>query len=265
MKSTTSVYHLFRPVSEANAISLARAGAADGADGNCFELTFLPPEARTVDVFRRILAATPLPSIFCDYRGDQFLAGDDEARMEFLLRAAEAGADYVDVMGDLYAPAPDQLSHTPESIARQRQAIAAVHERGAKAIVSSHVPEHAMSAAAIVAHLQAEAERGADVCKLVSLMPTAEDYVEGVRAMARLRADFDRPWIFLGSGAFGRLQRFTGPSFGCAIEFGVHGYLPDSTYDQPTIRSLRQSLAAVAWEAPGKAHALEALARTFTA
>ena len=261
MKYATSIYHLCRPVDESHAIALARAGYSDGADGTCFELAGFPPELRTVDVFRRIVNAVPLPSIFCVYRNDVYLGGDDEARMEGLLRAAEAGADFIDIMADLYDPSADQISYSPDAIARQRAAMDAVHERGAKVILSSHILEHPISADQAVAHLKAEAERGADVCKLVSIMPTAADFSEGVEALARLRASFDRPYIFLGGGTFGRLQRFTGPSFGCGVEFAVHDFEPSSTYDQPTIRALRQSMDAVLWQAPGADFSMTSLAR----
>lgn len=261
MKYATSIYHLCRPVDESHAIALARAGYNDGADGTCFELAGFPPELRTVDVFRRIVAAVPLPSMFCVYRNDEFLGGDDAARMEGLLKAAEAGADFIDVMADLYDPSPDQISRSPDAIARQRAAIGEVHRRGAKAIVSSHIPEHPLSADQVVAHLESEAERGADVCKLVSAMPSAADFTAGVEALARLRSSFDRPYVFLGSGTFGRLFRFTGPSFGCGVEFAVHDFDPSATYDQPTIRALRQSMDSVLWQAPGADFSLAGLAR----
>ena len=136
-----------------------------------------------------------------------------------------------------------------------------MHKRGAKAVVSSHVPEHPLSADQVVAHLKSEAERGADICKLVSAMPTAADFSEGVEALARLRSSFDRPYIFLGSGTFGRLFRFAGPSFGCGVEFAVHDFEPSATYDQPTIRALRQSMDSVLWQSPGADFSLADLAR----
>ena len=261
MKYATSIYHLCRPVDENHAIALARAGYNDGADGTCFELADFPPELRTVDVFGRIVNAVPLPSMFCVYRNDSFLGDDDAARMEGLLKAAEAGADFIDVMADLYDPSTDQISRSPDAIARQRATIEELHKRGAKAIVSSHIPEHSLSADQVVAHLKSEAERGADVCKLVSAMPTAADFSAGVEALARLRSSFDRPYIFLGSGTFGRLLRFNGPSFGCGVEFAVHDFDPSAKYDQPTIRALRQSMDSVLWQAPGADFSLADLAR----
>lgn len=250
MRSPTSIYHLFRPRNEGHAVALSRAGYADGADGTCYELASFPPELRTVEVYRRIVASTPLPKIFCTYRSDTYLGENDEARMASLLRAAEAGADYIDVMGDLYDPSVDQLSFSSAAIEKQKQVISAVHAFGAKVVVSSHVTERTMTADEIVEHLSAEAARGADVCKLVVRMDTVVDLNEAIMALSRLQACFDRPWIFLGSGPFGRLQRFIGPSFGCAVEFAVHDYDPLEGYDQPTICSLRQGIDAVSFAAP---------------
>ena len=250
MKSKTSIYHLFRPRSEAHAVETSRLGHADGADGICFELASLPLAERTVEVFRRIVAATPLPKIFCTYRNDLFLGADDEARMACLLRAAEAGADFIDVMGDLYDPSPVQLTHAPAAVERQRKVIERIHVLGAKAVVSSHVTDRTLSADEIVAHLQAQADRGADVCKLVTCLPSASDYVEGAKALARLQDSFPRPWVLLGNGAYGRTLRFAGPSFGCWVEFAVHDYDPLETYDQPTIRTFREILDALSWSRP---------------
>jgi len=137
------------------------------------------------------------------------------------------------------------------AIARQQEAIAAVHDCGAKVVVSSHVTERTMTADEIVAHLTAEAERGADVCKLVVRLDAAKDFNGAVEALSRLQAGFERPWIFLGGGPFGRLQRFVGPSFGCAVEFAVHDYDPLEGYDQPTIRAFRHALDAISFVAPG--------------
>ena len=253
MKHTTDIYHLFSPRSESHGIALARAGFADGADGTCFELTRTPLDCRTVEVFRRFVEATPLPKIFCVYRHDEFLGADDEARMGCLLKAAEAGAYAIDVMADLYDPSADQISRSAESIRRQKEAIAEIHARGAKAVMSSHITDHALTVDQILAHLGAQAERGADICKLVSFMPTFEDFLEGVKALMRLHDEFDRPWIFLGSGPFGRMHRFIGPQFGCRVEFAVHDYDGIETYDQPTIRQFRQAVEGISWEVPRRA------------
>lgn len=241
---------LCRPSSVDEAVALARAALDDGADGVAVELNRFPLAARTRAGFREIVSSVPLPFMFTDYREDEFLGADDEARMASLLTAAEAGAEFVDVMADLYCPSPLQIATDEAAVARQRQVIDEIHRRGAKAILSAHVLDRSRTADEIVAQLRAEETRGADVVKLVTMMETSGDFVEGVRAMARLNREMKTPWVFLAGGKYGRMQRFLGPHFGCAIEFAVSGYAAGAPYSQPTIRNFRKAAAAIAWQAP---------------
>lgn len=241
---------LCRPASVDEAVALARTALDAGADGVTVELNRFPPAARTLANFREIVASVPLPFMFTDYREDEFLGADDEARMDSLLMAAEAGAEFVDVMADLYCPSPLQIATDDEVVARQRQAIAAVHRLGAKVIMSSHILDRARTADEIVAQLRMEESRGADIVKLVTMMDTAEAFVEGVRAMTRLRTEMKTPWVFLAGGKYGRMQRFLGPHFGCAIEFAVNDYITGTPYNQPTIRNFKKAAAAIAWQMP---------------
>lgn len=243
----TGIWLLCQPKSVEQGVALARAGRADGADGVCFELKRMPEKERTVDAFRTLVAAAELPTIFCDYRNDSVFGGDDEARMAQLLLAAEAGADFVDVMGDLYEPSFFELAMSAAAIERQRRTIEAVHARGAKALMSSHGLDPAVTRTAdeIVAHLREQERRGADVLKLVTPLPDERAFSEAVAALGRLSTEVSKPWIYLGSGAYGRLQRFIGPSFGCAVEFALHALDPEVPLDQPTIREFRQGLSAI--------------------
>ena len=241
---------LCRPASVDEAVALARTALDAGADGVAVELNRFPVAARTLAGFREIVASVPLPFMFTDYREDEFLGADDEARMASLLTAAEAGAEFVDVMADLYCPSPLQIATDETAVARQCAVIAEVHRLGAKAIVSSHILDRARTADEIVAQLRMEEARGADVVKLVTMMDTSEAFVEGVRAMTRLRTEMKTPWVFLAGGAYGRMQRFLGPHFGCAIEFAVNDYIPGMPYSQPTIRNFKRAAAAIAWRMP---------------
>lgn len=251
MIHSTYIHLLCSPKSIAHGLALARSGRADGADGVCFELTFLPPEERTVENFRALVAAAGVPTIFCDYRKDAFRGADDEARMADLLLAADAGADYIDVMGDLYEPSQFELAMSDAAVAKQVRTIEEVHRRGAKVVMSSHVLDRARTADEVIAHLREQEKRGADICKHVSMVNTADEFQESVKTLCRLRAEFKKPWIVLGSGAYGRMQRFLGPQFGCAVEFAVHDYEPGDPYDQqPTIRAFKSALDAICWRAP---------------
>ena len=72
-----------------------------------------------------------------------------------------------------------------------------------------------------------------------------------VAARTRLRAEMKTPWVFLAGGKYGRMQRFLGSYFGCAVEFAVHDYIAGTPYNQPTIRNFKKAAAAIAWQMPG--------------
>ena len=236
------------PESMAEAQALALAAEADGADGIAVELTKLPPELRTRENFRTVMASVQLPFMFVDYRNDIFFGADDEARQKYLLAAAEAGAEVIDVMGDLYDPSPLELTHDPAAIEKQRRLIDRIHSLGAKVIMSSHMPDTERSAEEVLDHMRAQSSRGADILKIVVGMHHEAALVEGVRTLLLLRGKLDKPFVFLGTGEYSRFIRYVGPKLGAAVEFAVHDYNPGKIYTQPTIRSFREVLDNFHWD-----------------
>jgi len=246
----TAIALLSSPTCVDHAIALARTARDDGADGVTLELHRFPVEERTVENFRKIVTSVQLPFMFTDYRSDIYYGADDEARMATLMKAAEAGAEFVDVMADLYCPSPLEIATNEKAIARQRETIDAIHRLGAKAVMSSHILDRSRTAEECLAQLRMEEERGADIVKLVTMAYTQADFLESVKCLMRLNAEMKTPWIYLCGGPFARLQRFMGPHFGCAVEFAVHDYMTANNYDQPTIRNFKQAGAAIAWQMP---------------
>ena len=226
----------------------AHAAADDGADGIALELLRMPPDLRSLENFRRIIGSVALPFMFIDYRNDMFLGNDDDARQQYLLMAADAGAEVIDVMGDLYAPSPLELTYDQAAVTRQMQLLDSIHQRGAKVIMSSHMTNTERRAEEVLEHLQEQSRRGADILKIVVGMESENAMLEGIRTLLLLRRNLDKPFVFLGGGKYGRFIRYIGPKLGCAIEFAVHGYRADRPYNQPTIRSFRQVLDNFLWD-----------------
>ncbi|MBR3708529.1 MAG: type I 3-dehydroquinate dehydratase, partial [Lentisphaeria bacterium] len=131
-RQNTAVTALFTGKTVAELLAKTRNAAANGADGIAVEIHNLPPELRTVDTFKTLVDEVPLPFMFICYRSCQWYGSDDEARQEFLLRAAEAGAEVIDVMGDLYCKSEDELTTDPAAIEKQKKLIEEIHARGAK-------------------------------------------------------------------------------------------------------------------------------------
>jgi 3-dehydroquinate dehydratase type I len=225
-------------------LALIRRSAADSAQGIALQLEDMPPELRTADNYRKLMDAAPeLPFMFISYRKDKYFT-DDEARQQCLLLAAETGAEVIDVMGDLFDPAPNELTVDPSAVARQKSLIQKIHGLGAKVVMSSHTP-HALSAEQILEHLREQASRGADILKIVTRADTEEELTEAFRTTMLLKRALDRPFIHLCGGKYARPHRYLGPKLGSAIAFAIPEEKAGAV--QPTIRRLRTVLDTVDW------------------
>ena len=247
-RQTTAITALLSGETIPEILAKVRASAAAGADGIAIEIHNLPPEFRTIDHFKTLIDEVPLPFMFICYRSCKWYGKDDEARQEFLLRAAEAGAEVIDVMGDLYCRSEDELTRDPAAIEKQKKLIAAIHERGANVLISSHMytlpPK---SADEVRDYLTAQAERGADICKIVTNGDSEEAFLEAIRTDMMLSRDFPKPFIHLTNGRYNKLHRFMGTKLGLAITFGVPGY--DLTpYNQPLISSFKTVRDLIPWD-----------------
>ena len=247
-RQETAVTLLYKPKSIAQAIALARVGESDGADGIAIELQRIPQEERTVELFKNLIASVQLPFMFINYRDDVIHGADDEARQQYLLMAIEAGAEVVDVMGDLYAPSHRELTFDSEAVFKQKKLIEEIHARGGKVLMSSHVTQESLSAEEVLAQLKEQSSRGADILKIVVLTDTEERALEAGRTMILLNKELDKPYIFLGSGKFGRFVRYLGLKMGVAIQFGVHDYTAETPYHQPTICSFKAVRDNFLWD-----------------
>jgi len=215
------------------AVALAKKGLELGADMTLVELDYFAEELRSVENLRKMLAEIPGERMFALYRKDQVYGHDDEKRMATLLMAAEAGAEYIDVMCDLYDEQPGEVTYSPKAIARQLEVIKACHAAGAKVIMSAHRSSAAVCAEHVVEIFRAQAARGVDFVKLVTRCDSAAELAEAKRTLELVKAEVGLPFVFLGSGSFGHEQRFYGAENGCAFTFARIELMPDRV--QPTI------------------------------
>lgn len=221
-------------------IAQVRGAEFDGADGICIDLAYLKPEFRTKDHFKRIIGSACLPFMFYFYRNDIWKAcATDESRQEILLLAAEAGASCIDVMGDLYDPSPRERTYNQDAIARQRELIDKIHERGSEVVMSSHMTSEAVSCEEVLDQLQEFESRNADIVKLVAAANTEEDLLEAIKTTMTLRRTLKKPFIHLVGGKYMRFHRFMGPVLGVSVCFAVHRYDMRWPMMQPTVKAMR--------------------------
>ena len=225
---------------------LIRRSAANGAQGIALQLEDMPPEMRTMDNYRKLMDAAPeLPFMFISYRKDRWFGNDDAERQKCLLLAAESGAEVIDVMGDLYSPAPFELTRDPAAVARQKELIQQIHDLGAKVVMSSHTNQ-ARTAEEILAHLREQSSRGADILKIVTQADTEEELTEAFRTTMLLKRALNKPFIQLCGGKFSRPHRYLGPKFGLAVAFATPEEKPGAV--QPSVRQLRTVLDTIDWQ-----------------
>ena len=223
-------------------LALVRRSAAEGADAIAIQLMQLPGELRTVDRFRELMDAAPeLPFMFINYRSDCVHGTDDEARQQCLLDTIKAGAEVVDVMGDLFAAAPYELTLDQAAVRKQKDLISKIHDMGAKVVMSSHMP-HFRKAEEILWHLREEEARGADLLKIVTRADTGDELAEAMRATPLLKQALSKPFIQLCNGKFSRIHRYMGPKLGCAVAFAMLDETPES---QPSIRNFKTVLQTI--------------------
>lgn len=191
-----------------------------GAHGIVVNLEYLERQYWNVEVFRKILSAgRRVESYACFYRSEETKDLTDDDRAEYLLMAAEAGADIVDVMGDMFDRQPDELSVAPEAIEKQKKLIEKIRKRGAAVLMSSHILQPRKTEDALK-YFYAHKERGADISKAVFSCQSEEELQESRNTSERLCEEFPIPFIHVCGGEYGtKTQRYETLLNGSLITF----------------------------------------------
>ena len=201
---------------------------AGGAEAFCIQLEQLKPEERTVEKLKGLFALCGNRPIYVTAYREGL---DEEGCVELMLRGLEAGATLIDIMGDLYHPEPTQMTFDEEAVAKQRALIDLIHSRGGEVLMSSHLREY-LDDETVMRFAHAQAERGADVVKIVSWASNEEQMMGNINLAHRMKRELDRPYLFLNVGDCGRLLRRIGPSLGVCM------YLCLERYTVPSVQPL---------------------------
>ena len=216
-------------------IQESRQFESQGAHGVCLEMQNMREEFLDVATFRRIFDSVKIRKYAAFYRKGRMETLSDDARVKYLLMAAEAGADIVDLMGDFFNPTPGELSVDDGSITRQKTLVRDIQARGAKALMSSHVLAYRPLADA-VALFRAHEARGVDISKGVFSCNTPAELNESLKTTAVLHDPLKVPFILLCGGDLGKfVQRYQTILLGGCITFARL----DENDVQPSVAQLR--------------------------
>ncbi len=207
---------------------------------------------------KEVIAASKLPVLALNYNityeGDSS-GFDEEARIQTMLDAVEAGAAGIDMQGySFHLPSKtafcgeDKYSFTKGNpreivtdntiISKQCQTIEKVHEMGAEVLLSCH-PGIAMDSRQVVDLALFMEKRKPDIIKIVTVANSDDEMIESFKAMTILKREVKTPVSYHASGKSGLLSRIVNPILGGQIIFCVDRYSVSSTKEQLDLRTVR--------------------------
>lgn len=216
-------------------ICTIRNAILDGTDAFMIHLEKMAPEFINENNLRHIFNYTcDMPIYTMNYRIDK--AKTDEQRMEEQIMAVRAGANMIDMMGDMFDRAPRELTYNPEAIEKQKQVIAKVHELGSEVLMSSHTSVY-MTAEEVLAHAQELEARGADFVKVVTRVHTEEEMVDSLKTTSVVSKALKVPFLHICQGFHGKLHRAIGPMLGSCFALCVQKYTPAGLKEKVLLRA----------------------------
>lgn len=213
---------------------------AQGTDAFLLRLEYLLPENRTEETFRKIIStADGLPVYATDYRRfDKYADEDDDCKAEALLAAARAGADLLDVPGNMFTHEEFELTHDPAAVEKQRKLIDEIHALGKKVLMSTHIDKY-LTRQEVLAIAEAQQERGADVLKIVTRSDSIKELTDNMETTRVLSEEMNSSVLFLSSGDHCKLHRIAGPYLGCCMWLAT---FEEGRKDQPLLSDLKPLL-----------------------
>ena len=200
-----------------DAISKIKASLADGAEAFCIQLELLKREYRSEENLKAIFSAcNGKPIYVTSYRGGENEGFTDEQCMDFLLFALDCSATLCDIPGDMFDRSPHyELTTDPIAIKKQKELVAEIHRRGGEVLISSHTLKP-LTVEENLKIARAQAERGADIIKIVNNHENAGDIPSCIESIQKIKASVDKELLFLVSGA-GSIIRYIGANFGVCM------------------------------------------------
>ncbi len=191
-------------------ISEAERAIAAGAEAFGFQCENLPEKYHNAEDFERIFNGMGgLPIYVTSYKLNFNIDKSYDSLADELLLCLDCGATLIDVMGDIYCKADDELTFDPLAMKKQKTLIDRIHEKGGEVLMSSHINRFT-SAERVLEIAMEHQRRGADISKIVVHSNTMEEQMENLRITALLKERLDIPFLFLVGGDCCRIHRRIG-------------------------------------------------------
>lgn len=220
----------------AGAISTMRNAIYDGTDGFMLHMETLDPEhVCEADLARIMDYACDRPVFTLNHRRPKTGKTDEELISEQLM-AVRAGASMIDMMGDMFGPAPMELAKDTRAVKRQQEVIDEVHALGGEVLMSSHIWVF-MTAEETLAHARALEARGADFIKIAMCAHTEEEVLEVMSTTPLVKKELGVPFLHICMGQYGKVHRAISPMLGSCFALCVQAYTEAGHKEKPLLRA----------------------------
>lgn len=224
------------------AIAAIESGLKQGADAFGWQLECLSDDQINEKTLKNVFSAgCGKPFYVTNYK---WASGGDKPEEQYfdeLLLALKCGATLIDMPGDSFSPAPDQLTYDEQAISKQIEFVQKVHDLGGELLISSHVPDF-RSEDYVLGMAFEQKRRGADIAKIVTFSHDDEQLTDNLKTTVRLRETLGIPFLFLSGGEKCRLHRLAGPLLGACMWLCVAYRAPITTPPQPLLSDVNEFL-----------------------
>lgn len=222
------------------AIASIESGLKQGADAFGWQLECLNADQINQKTLENVFSAgCGMPFYVTNYK---WASGGDKPEEQYfdeLLLALKCGATLIDMPGDSFSPAPDQLTYDQQAIRKQVEFSQKVHDLGGELLISSHVPDF-RSEDYVLGMAFEQKRRGADIAKIVTFSHDDEQLTDNLKTTVRLRETLGIPFLFLSGGEKCRLHRLVGPLLGACMWLCVAYRAPITTPPQPLLSDVNE-------------------------
>lgn len=222
------------------AIAAIESGLKQGADAFGWQLECLNADQINQKTLENVFSAgRGMPFYVTNYK---WASGGDKPEEQYfdeLLLALKCGATLIDMPGDSFSPAPDQLTYDQQAIRKQVDFSQKVHDLGGELLISSHVPDF-RSEDYILGMAFEQKRRGADIAKIVTFSHDDEQLTDNLKTTVRLRETLGIPFLFLSGGEKCRLHRLAGPLLGACMWLCVAYRAPITPPPQPLLSDVNE-------------------------
>ncbi len=190
---------------------LIKKGIEGGTDAFGLQLEQLERQYHTKDVYREIFAKMGDKPCYVTNYGLALNQGiSDEKLAEELIEVAACGGGLIDVFGDMFSRAPDQITYDSEAVKQQMALIDRIHKLGKEVLISTHTYRF-MEYEDVFKILSAHKSRGADICKIVTAANSETELRKNFEISSKLSLGLGVPFLFLCGGDYSKKHRRIAP------------------------------------------------------